>query len=93
MAMISDKDKIRALGIICGTGPSESRDAVNYCKDHSDCNEVGYIMAHSFAVVWKKGMDDKIRHYSKYSENHPCGIHWKNFLETGCIPDDLLREM
>ena len=84
--MITDSDKVRALRIICGVSSLMCKDAVNYCKEHPDCNEVGYVMAQSFAVYWKKGMDDKIKHFSEYAKDHICYIYYQEFLKTGIIP-------
>ena len=83
MINISDTDKVKALREITDCGIIDCKDAIRYCKDHPDCNEVGYLMSKSFAVVTRCTEDERIRHFSKYAESHICGIHWKKFLETG----------
>lgn len=85
--MLSLAEKIKALRIICGVGIIDSRQAIEYCESHPDCNEVGYLMSKSFAVNMKCSKDERIRHFSEYAKNHTCYKKWIRFLETGKITD------
>lgn len=79
----SDIDKVKALRQITNCSTIDCKEAILYCKDHNDCNAVGYLMSKSFAVVTHCTKEERIQHFSKYAESHSSGILWKKFLETG----------
>ena len=85
MNNISDIDKVKALRQITNCSIIDCKEAILYCKDHNDYNEVGYLMSKSFAVVTHCTKEERIQHFSKYGKSHASGIQWKKFLETGEI--------
>lgn len=85
---ISDADKVKALREICNVGVIEAKQAILYCQDHPEANEVGYVMAKGAAVYMRCTAEERIERFSQGAKSHSCYKRWEKFLETGIVPKE-----